>query len=167
MLWAMAPLAVLAVIAGFFEHDFVHLVSSVLPIEEHHISGATFWFLVLVTQGIALGGIGLAVYKYSRGGFSKKWEETFVYKLLFNQYYIPKLYDDLICKPYAELSRIAWKELDLRIVDATVDFIATTIYKSGMVSRVVQSGNLSNMLRWMGVGLLILLLAAIFYSPVR
>ena len=167
MLWAMAPLAVLAVIAGFFEHDFIHLVSYVLPIEEYEVSHAIFWFLVVVTQGIALGGIAFAVYKYSHGGFSKKWEQTFIYQLLFNQYYIPKLYDELICKPYGELSRIAWKELDLRIVDATVDFIATTIYKSGMVSRVVQSGNLSNMLRWMGVGLLILLLAAIFYSPVR
>ena len=167
MLLAMSPLALLAIVAGFFEHDFIHLVSSVLPVEEHEISSGTFWTLVIVTQGIALGGIGLAVYKYSKGGFSKKWEETFVYQLLFNQYYIPRLYDEMICKPYAELSRIAWKELDLRIVDATVDFIATTIYKSGMVSRVVQSGNLSNMLRWMGVGLLILLLAAIFYSPVR
>ena len=167
MLWAMAPLAVLAVIAGFFEHDFIHLVSYVLPIEEYEVSHTVFWFLVVVTQGIALGGIAFAVYKYSHGGFSKKWEQTFIYQLLFNQYYIPKLYDELICKPYGELSRIAWKELDLRIVDATVDFIATTIYKSGMVSRVVQSGNLSNMLRWMGVGLLILLLAAIFYSPVR
>ena len=114
-----------------------------------------------------MGGIGFAVYKYSRGGFSEKWQETFIYKLLFNQYYIPKIYNDYICKPYADLSKIAWKELDVRVVDATVDFIANTIYKSGMVSKVVQSGNLSNMLRWMGVGLVLLLLAAIFYSPVR
>ncbi len=167
MLWALAPLAVLPVIAGFFEHNFVHMIEHILPIEEHHISALTFWTLIVVTQAIALGGIGFAVYKYSKGGFSKKWEETFVYQLLFNQYYIPKIYDEYICKPYGELSKIFWKDLDLKVVDATVDFIATTIYKSGMVSRVVQSGNLSNMLRWMGVGLLILLLAAIFYSPVR
>ncbi len=167
MLWAMAPLAVLAVIAGFFEHDFVHFVSYVLPIEEYHVSTATFWLLVAVTLGIAITGIVVAVVVYSRGGFSKKLEDTFIYKLLFNQYYIPKIYEDYICKPYAELSRIFWKDLDLKVVDATVDFIAGTIYKSGMVSRVVQSGNLSNMLRWMGVGLLILLVAAIFYSPMR
>ncbi|WP_201351898.1 NADH-quinone oxidoreductase subunit L [Hydrogenimonas urashimensis] len=167
MLWAMAPLAVLAIIAGFFEHSFVHVVEHILPIEEFHVSTFTFWTLIVVTQAIALGGIGFAVYKYSKGGFSKKWEESFIYQLLFNQYYIPKIYDEYICKPYGELSRIFWKDLDLKVVDATVDFIATTIYKSGMVSRVVQSGNLSNMLRWMGVGLLILLLAAIFYSPVR
>jgi len=167
MLWAMAPLAVLSVVAGFFEHDFIHLVSSILPIEEYHLSGGTFWTLVAVTLGIAITGIAVAVVVYGRGGFSKKLEETFIYKLLFNQYYIPKIYNDFICKPYAELSRIFWKDLDLKVVDATVDFIAGTIYKSGMVSRVVQSGNLSNMLRWMGVGLLVLLIAAIFYSPMR
>ncbi len=167
MLFAMSPLAILAVIAGFFEHDFIHLVSYALPIEEYEVSHTVFWILVVITQGIALGGIALAVYKYSHGGFSKKWEETFIYKLLFNQYYIPKIYDEYICKPYAEISTIMWKDFDLKIVDATVDFIATSIYKSGMASRVVQSGNLSNMLRWMGVGLLILLVAAILYSPVR
>jgi NADH-quinone oxidoreductase subunit L len=167
MLWAMAPLALLAVIAGFFEHSFLHMVSYILPIEEYHVSTGTFWILVAVTLGIAISGIAVAVYKYSKGGFSKSWEDTFIYKLLFNQYYIPQIYNDYICKPYALVSRIFWKDMDLKIVDATVDFIATSIYKSGMVSRVVQSGNLSNMLRWMGVGLLILLLAAIFYSPVR
>ena len=167
MLWAMAPLALLSVIAGFSEHDFIHLVSYILPIEEYHVSGGVFWALVAVTLGIAVTGIVVAVIVYSKGGFSKKLEETFVYKLLFNQYYIPKIYNDFICKPYAELSKICWKDLDLKVVDATVDFIAGTIYKSGMVSRVIQSGNLSNMLRWMGVGLLILLIAAIFYSPMR
>ncbi len=167
MLWAMAPLALLSVIAGFSEHDFIHLVSYILPIEEYHVSGGVFWALVAVTLGIAVTGIAVAVIVYSKGGFSKKLEETFIYKLLFNQYYIPKIYNDFICKPYAELSKIFWKDLDLKVVDATVDFIAGTIYKSGMVSRVIQSGNLSNMLRWMGVGLLILLIAAIFYSPMR
>ncbi|BBG66650.1 NADH-ubiquinone oxidoreductase chain L [Hydrogenimonas sp.] len=167
MLWAMAPLAVLSVVAGFAEHDFVHMVSYILPIEEYHVSTGVFWILVALALGVAVTGIVVAVVVYSRGGFSKRLEETFIYKLLFNQYYIPKIYNDYICKPYAELSKIFWKDLDLKVVDATVDFIAGTIYKSGMVSRVVQSGNLSNMLRWMGVGLLVLLVAAIFYSPMR
>jgi len=167
MLWAMAPLALLAIIAGFFEHSFMHMVFSVLPAKEYHVSTATFVMLVIVTLGIAISGIVFAVYKYSKGGFSKDWENTFIHKLLFNQYYIPQIYNDYICKPYAKLSKIFWKDVDVKVIDTTVDFIATSIYKSGMVSRVVQSGNLSNMLRWMGVGLLILLLAAIIYSPVR
>ena len=167
MLAAMAPLALLAIIAGFFEESFEKFVTFILPEYHFHISGLAVVALIGVTTLIALGGIAFAIYKYSRGGFSKKWEENAVYKLLFNQYYIPIIYEKLFSKPYAKISKIAWKELDLRVVDATVDFIANVIYRSGFKGRVVQSGNLSKMLRWMVIGLIILLVLVIVYSPVR
>ncbi len=162
MLWAMAPLGVLAVISGFFEHSFKEYVTAILPDYEAHIEPHIVGYvLIALTLTMALSGILFAVYKYSRGGFSKKWEETWIYKLLFNQYYIPQLYEKFITKPYAELSKIAWKDIDLKIVDSTVDFIATTLYDAGDKSRVIQSGNLSKMLRWMAIGLIVLLIAAI------
>ena len=167
MLAAMAPLAILAIVAGFFEHSFEEFVTRFLPEFHFHTHGIAVVALIGLTTLIALSGIALAVYKYSRGGFSEKWKETFIYKLLYNQYYIPVIYEKVFTKPYAELSRIAWKELDLRVVDATVDFIAGIIYKSGFAGRVVQSGNLSKMLRWMVIGLLILLVLVVLYSPVR
>jgi NADH-quinone oxidoreductase subunit L len=167
MLAAMAPLAVLAIVAGFFEHSFEQFVTMLLPEYHFHIEGIVKVALIGLTTLIALGGIALAVYKYSHGGFSEKWKENIIYKLLYNQYYIPQLYDKIFVQPYKELSQIAWRELDLRLVDATVDFIAGIIYATGFKSRVVQSGNLSKMLRWMVVGLLILLLLVVFYSPVR
>ncbi|WP_281951992.1 NADH-quinone oxidoreductase subunit L [Nitrosophilus kaiyonis] len=167
MLLAMAPLAILAIIAGFFEESFEHFVTMILPEYHFHTHGIATVALIGVTTLIALSGIIFAVYKYSTGGFSPKWKETFIYKLLFNQYYIPIIYEKVFAKPYKELSQIAWKELDLRVVDATVDFIANVIYKSGFKGRVVQSGNLSNMLRWMVIGLIALLVLVIVYSPVR
>jgi NADH-quinone oxidoreductase subunit L len=167
MLAAMAPLAILAIVAGFFEHSFEKFVTTLLPEYHFHIHGIVTVALIGLTTLIALGGIALAVYKYSKGGFSEKWKENPIYKLLYNQYYIPVLYDKLFAQPYKELSKIAWKELDLRIVDATVDFIAGIIYSTGFKTRVVQSGNLSKMLRWMVIGLLILLVLVVLYSPVR
>ncbi|BCD67436.1 NADH-quinone oxidoreductase subunit L [Nitratiruptor sp. YY09-18] len=167
MLAAMAPLAILAIVAGFFEHPFEEFVTRLLPEYHFHTHGIAIVALIGLTTLIALSGIALAVYKYSHGGFSEKWKETFIYKLLYNQYYIPIIYEKLFTKPYAELSRIAWKELDMRIVDATVDFVAGIIYKTGFAGRVVQSGNLSKMLRWMVIGLLILLVLVVLYSPVR
>ena len=167
MLAAMAPLALLAIIAGFFEHQFEEFVTRLLPAFHFHTEGIATVALIGLTTLIALSGIVLAIYKYSHGGFSEAWKETFIYKLLYNQYYIPILYEKVIAKPYAELSQIAWKELDLRVVDATVDFIAGIIYQSGFAGRVVQSGNLSKMLRWMVIGLLILLVLVVLYSPVR
>ncbi len=167
MLAAMAPLAILAIIAGFFEESFEEFVTKLLPEYHFHIHGIVTVALIGVTTLIALSGIAFAIYKYSHGGFSEKWKEHPIYKLLYNQYYIPIIYEKIFTEPYKELSRIAWKELDLRLVDATVDFIAAIIYKSGFAGRVVQSGNLSKMLRWMVVGLLVLLVLVIIYSPVR
>jgi len=167
MLWAMAPLAVLAVVAGFFEHQFMEFVTTILPTysfteETHHMVPT----LILVTTGIALLGILVAVTSnmFKEGLFSNTLKNNFIYKLLDNQYYIPKIYDEVISKPYAELSTLFWKKIDLKIVDATVDGVAKAIYSTGEETREVQSGNLSLMLRWVVVGLSLLLIFAVAYT---
>lgn len=163
MLWAMAPLAALAVIAGWAEELFVHLVTQLLPtftFHTHHVE----MMLITVTSLMAIGGIALAVVMYRKGLLSPKLQETMIYKLLFNQYYIPKFYDEFVSKPYAELSAIFWKQIDVKIVDYTVDLIATTIYKTGEGTHTMQNGNLSSMLRWMVIGVVILLLAAVAFT---
>ena len=53
----------------------------------------------------------------------------------------------------------------MRVVDATVDGIAKLIYNTGDKTRAMQSGNLSKMLRWMVVGIVVLLALALFYNP--
>jgi NADH-quinone oxidoreductase subunit L len=87
-----------------------------------------------------------------------------MYKLLFNQYYIPYAYEEYLVKPYREISDVFWHKVDLKIVDATVDGIAGIIYGTGERTRDMQSGNLSTMLRWMVVGLLILLSLAVVFG---
>ncbi len=165
MLIAMAPLAILAVIAGFFEHPFMHYVTQLLPEFEPHVGSSTFIFLVVVTLGIAIGGIALAVVKFSKGDFDDFFKKIGIYDILKNQYYIPQFYQKAICDPYAKISEFAWKKIDMKIVDATVDFIAGFIYKSGDKARAMQTGNLSANLKWMAFGFVVLLLAALFYRP--
>jgi len=163
MLIAMLPLAVLAVIAGWFEHDFIRFVTTLLPgfhFHTHHVEA----MLIAVTSAMALGGILTAVMLYRKGPLSEKWEKTVFYKVLINQYFIPKFYDEVFSKPYLELSKVAWKQIDLKIVDATVDAIANAIYKTGENTRDIQNGNLSTMLRWMVVGLVVLLALAVAFT---
>ena len=166
MLIAMSPLALFAVIAGFgFKGAYVEMVTQLLPATEYHIhSPVVYWIMVIGTQLLVGASIAFAYAKYTKGGFSKKWEEHFMYKLLFNQYYIPKLYDELICKPYIELSKVFWKDVDLKVVDASVDFIANSIYKTGENTRGMQNGNLSTMLRWMVVGTVLMLALAVAFT---
>ncbi|MCH9812777.1 MAG: NADH-quinone oxidoreductase subunit L [Epsilonproteobacteria bacterium] len=159
---AMIPLVVLAVIAGFFEHAFMEYVTAILPEYYPHVSTGTFIFLLVITLGIAISGIALAVIKFSKGNFDDFFKKIGVHKVLSNQYFIPQFYEDKICKPYASLSEFAWKKIDMRVVDATVDFIAGMIYTAGDKSRKMQSGNLSTNLKWMVFGLVVLLILALF-----
>lgn len=162
VLIGMSPLAILAVIAGGFKDWFNGFIIHLLPNYEmsehtHHLA----LYLGLIVLAFAVGGIILAYIKYNKGLVrSEKTEESFIYKLLSNQYYIPIIYEAVISKPYAELSKLAWKA-DMKIVDAFVDLIAKIIYTGGDKTRGMQSGNLSNYLNWMAVGAIALLVVAI------
>lgn len=169
MLVAMSPLLVLAIIAGAFKMTYYQLVISVLPDTQYHVhSEMTYWIMTIGTQLFVMAAIAFAYKKYSNWSSvpdgSSKMENSFGYKLLWNQYYIPKFYDEVFSKPYAELSKIAWKQIDLKIVDATVDGIANIVYKTGENTRDIQNGNLSTMLRWMVVGLVVLIALALAFT---
>ena len=166
VLWALLPLGILSTIAGFFEHPFEEFVTKILDKYEFTMSHSTEVGLIFLTSAFVIIVIVATIYKYAKGGFSKQLETMPLYILLKNQYYIPKLYEVAIIKPYYVLSKFAWKQIDVRIIDFTVDLIAKVLYKSGQESRKMQSGNLSDMLRWMVVGIVVLLALAIFYRPV-
>ncbi len=164
VLIAMSPLALLAVIAGFFMGGFQIFVTKLLPDyvmseHTHHL----IWLLTALVLAFAVGGIWLAYKKYAKGlKRDEKLENSFLYKLLANQYYIPQFYEEFITKPYAMISEKMWTSVDMKIVDATVDGIAKFLYKSGDGTRKMQTGNLSNYLNWMAVGAVLLLVIAAF-----
>ena len=169
MLVAMSPLLVLAIIAGSFKMTYYQLVTNLLPDTQYHVHNEmTYWIMTIGTQLFVMAAIAFAYKKYSNWNSvpdgTSKMEKSFGYKLLWNQYYIPKFYDEVFSKPYLELSKIAWKQIDLKIVDATVDGIANIIYKTGENTRDIQNGNLSTMLRWMVVGLVVLIALALAFT---
>ncbi|PNX45350.1 MAG: NADH-quinone oxidoreductase subunit L, partial [Thermoplasmata archaeon M11B2D] len=169
MLVAMAPLLILAVIAGSFKMTYYQLVTSLLPSGMYHVHSAmTYWIMTIGTQIFVILAILFAYKKYASWSTvpdgTSAMEKSFFYQLLYNQYYIPKLFDEVFAKPYLELSKIAWKQIDLKIVDATVDAIANAIYKTGENTRDIQNGNLSTMLRWMVFGLVVLLALAVAFT---
>jgi NADH-quinone oxidoreductase subunit L len=163
VLWALAPLAVLAVTFGWWHESFMHFVTELLPAYE--MSEATHhkaWMLIVATMAIAIGGILTAYRLYAfRLVRNEKVESSLPYRILSNQYYIPVFYEKAFSRPYAELSEIAWKEIDEQLVDAAVDGIAGMIEESGDEARRMQTGNLSDYLKWMAAGVVGLALLAI------
>jgi NADH-quinone oxidoreductase subunit L len=164
----MIPLAFLAIIAGWFEHGFFEFITRKLPFWEGDLDHMTHYSLIAVTTLIAVSGIAFAFWKYLKaGGFSKSWEDTFVHKVLSNQYYIPHFYERFISKPYLRMSNYSWKTVDVKIIDKVVDSVALAFYNGGTKSKAMQNGNLSSSLRLMTFGIVLLLiitLAIIVYK---
>jgi NADH-quinone oxidoreductase subunit L len=174
MLIAMSPLLILAMVAGVLQEPFFHMIEEVLNAHEYHIhSHTTLWIMLVGTQIFVGLAILYAYKKYARPGIkvpdgTSALENSFMYKLLYNQYYIPYFYEEYLVKPYREISEIFWNKVDLKIVDASVDGIAKAIYATGENTRDMQSGNLSTMLKWMVAGTVGLLsLAVVFGLAVR
>lgn len=162
MLYAMIPLAILAVIAGFFEHSFMNLVGRFVDIKEMHLDSAIFAILIALALFVAISGIVFAFFVYRKQ--SKWWQidkskiqENCIYKLLFNQYYIPHLYDIIFIRTYKVLSRFLWQGVDLKIIDFVVDLIARLFMKSGEGARKLQSGILTQSLMLMSAGIFVIL----------
>ena len=174
MLIAMSPLLLLAIIAGSLKMTYYEMVTALLPATEYHIHNhLVYWVMTIGTQLFVILAIVYAYKKYANAKVTvpdgtSAMENSFGYKLLINQYYIPYFYEEYIVKSYRELSKIFWKQVDLKIVDATVDGIAGVLYSTGERTRDMQSGNLSTMLKWMVAGTIGLLsLAVVFGLAVR
>ena len=170
MLVAMSPLLILAIIAGSFKMTYFEMVTAILPATEYHVHNhLVYWIMTIGTQIFVILAIGYAYKKYTRYDVkvpdgTSKMEKSFAYKLLINQYYIPYFYEQYLVKPYRELSTVFWKQVDQKVVDASVDGIANIIYSTGEKTRTMQSGNLSTMLKWMVVGLVTLLSLAVVFG---
>ncbi len=172
MLVAMSPLLLLAIIAGAFKAGYFEMVSKVLPATQYHIHSATVeWIMIIGTQLLVMASIAFAYKKYANINIkvpdgTSKMESRLCYKVLINQYYIPYFYEHYIVKPYRELSELFWTKIDQKVVDATVDGVANTLYVTGEKTRVMQSGNLSIMLKWMVFGAATLLVLAVGFGLV-
>ncbi len=162
MLYAMTPLAILAIIAGFFEHSFMDFVGLFISPKETHLDSPTIAILITVALFVAICGIIFAIFIYHKQ--SKWWridkakiQENCIYKLLKNQYYIPKLYDIIFVRPYKAVAEFLWKEIDLKIIDFVVDLIARIFIQSGQNARKSQSGILTQNLIFMFSGIFVAL----------
>jgi len=169
MLVGMSPLLILAIIAGSLKGTYFEMITELLPATEYHIhSHFTYWVMTIGTQLFVAAAIMYAYKKYAYSPVTvpdgtSKMENSFAYKLLINQYYIPYAYEKYIVQPYNELSAELW-EVDKKVVDASVDGIAGIFYSAGENTRDMQSGNLSTMLKWMVAGLVGLLSLAVVFG---
>lgn len=152
-----------------------------------HLEPQIVLILAILTTFVSLCGIGFAVLKYRKiksnntnqsgairfnadsitasqnslettpnACFRSK-NPNFLHKILKEQYFIPAFYNFIFVRCFRRLCEFLWDKIDKKIIDFIVDSIALALKKSGENLRVIQSGNLSLMLRGMVAGVVFLL----------
>lgn len=92
-LFAMLPLVVLAIIAGFFHTKFFAFTNT----EELKSD----YLLIIISLAVAFCGILFAIFKFKN---KEKQCSCKIKKLLENEYYIPKFYEYFLINPYLKFS---------------------------------------------------------------
>lgn len=84
-----------------------------------------------------------------------------LYKLSYNKWYFDEIYEILLIKPTKKLGDILWKIMDIKVIDAVPNLLASfSKLMSGRVSK-IQNGLIYNYALWMVLGLIVVLLLLI------
>ena len=154
MLFAMLPLAILAVVAGFFEELFAQHLAFLSKVSFKQ-SDFPHYYLAIIATIVVFGGIIFAIQKY-KNGFRDS-PHTLLYKVLLNQYYIPQFYEKYIIVPYQKIATFLWQKVECKVIDNIIDSLARLLAKGGECERVTQSGDISQSIRLMVFGVFIFL----------
>jgi NADH-quinone oxidoreductase subunit L len=126
---------------------------------EHDLGMAADLTLIALSVAIALGGILLARRIYSRGPEAERsWAERFpgLYRLLAHKYYVDEIYDALIVRPLAALSRFFWKVVDSIVIDGTIRGGAFLAELAGDIGKFTTTGNVRNYALYFFLGVVLL-----------
>ena len=128
---------------------------------EHEMGTFMELALIVIAVIVAAGGILLARRIY--GGDSglsqgRTWAERFptLYRVLVNKYYVDEIYDALIVKPLAGLSRFFWKGVDTFIIDGTIHAGAYATELTGELGRLSTTGNVRTYALYFFLGVILL-----------
>ncbi len=103
--------------------------------------------MLLISLGLAFGGIVVAIYMYLIDTtlperLSAHYQRA--YRLLMDKYYIDELYDRLVVGPVKQASDWLWTQLDVGLVDGTVNQAGAFVRRDGAWLSRVQSGFVRN-----------------------
>ena len=170
------PLVVLALFATFgglyLEAELPHYLSAVLPDAVHVSNGHTHWLYdafeyakeSLISSWVGLTGILVALIFYARGAPQERSFATLVVRpvkplarLFAGQYFVDELYELIILRPVARISRFLWKGIDEGVVASTVDGVAAVVEFGGETLRGTQTGQLRHYALFMFGAVVVLL----------
>src|SRR5574337_413639 len=147
-----------------------HFLSSVFPASTHEGGSAPPLFeilLAIVALVMAVGGIAIAFrYCLSDHGRSEALAARYptLYRTLFHKYWVDELYEKVVVHPIVTSARAASESFDARIVDGSVNGIATLTTLAGSLLRRLQTGHVPAYILSILVGAVALLGYLAFYG---
>jgi len=114
---------------------------------EAHISMGTEWFLILISVAVAFAGIFIAYIFYIRKTHIPHTlvsKFPFIYKLLYNKYYVDEAYNAVIINPMIKGSELLYDHFDLKVIDGTLNGTAKTAGSLGKLLSRFQTGFLKD-----------------------
>ncbi len=164
MLWAMFPLAILSIVAGFLYDKMLamlnHISTQVTSLSNNVLFNPTNHSLSHeALAGIVLGAVCVGIlYAFIRyRNYTYKICDNAIYKLLYHQYYIPKLYELVFVRFFGWLCSMLWRKVEISIFDRSIDAVGIVLIWCSKTLKILQNGSLSSYLRLMLFGVLILL----------
>ena len=167
------PLAILAffsIVAGYIGlpvvlgknvNWFNHFLDPVIHQgHEAHLSIGTEWMLILISVVVAFTGIFIAYILYIRNtqiphNLVKRF--PFVYKLLFNKYYVDEIYNATFVNSTIKGSEFIYNHFDLKVIDGAVNGTAASAGFFGRILSYFQTGLIKDYVLIFLLGAIILL----------
>jgi NADH-quinone oxidoreductase subunit L len=110
---------------------------------EPHLGLGTEWLLILVSVVVALFGIFMAYIFYIRKPsipHSLVARFPWIYKLLYNKYYVDEIYNSAVINPMIKGSDALYRHFDLKVIDGAVNGSAKSTGFLGRILSTFQSG---------------------------
>jgi len=142
---------------NWIEH-FLHPVIS--GGHEAHLSIATEWLLIFISVAVAFFGIYMAYIFYMKKPqipHNIVARFPWLYRLLYNKYYVDEIYNATIVNPMIRGSEIVYKNFDLKVIDGIANGSAKTAGFIGKVFSYFQTGLLKDYALIFLLGAIILL----------
>jgi NADH-quinone oxidoreductase subunit L len=130
------------------------------PTGEHEISNKTKWTFGVISTIVALSGIGLAWLMYVAGQISpvamgQRFESQ--YRFLYEKWRIDEFYDRTLVQPFKRLAMFLWRVVDVGIIDATVNGMASVVNGTSARLRTVQTGLVANYALAIALGMVVII----------
>jgi NADH-quinone oxidoreductase subunit L len=84
----------------------------------------------------------------------------FLYRLVYNKYFVDEMYDAAVVRPVMEGSRaVLWRGMDVGIIDGAVNGVGARARGVGSILKLLQSGYIRSYAAWVVFGSIIVLIA--------